>query len=455
MVSVSLSSPASPPPAGPPASPPATRPPLRRSTLDAMVGGVCSGIAAHLGVPPLVVRAAVVLLTLFGGGLGAILYVVVWAVLPAEPVVSVALQAPPEPGRERRLTVHHWLVVTGLGLFVAGISLGTEAGSWLTDPRYAVPVLAIAAGALVAWYQLDAPPGRRSGRRRSVWLSVTQVVVGVVLAAFGVVVLVTQGQGPRGVWNGVLAALAVLVGAGGIAAPFAVRMYRGFQREQAERVRETARADIAAHLHDSVLQTLALIQRRADDPVTVARLARKQERELRDWLYAGQPRSADSLATELSTVVHEVEDEHGVPVEIVVTGDRPVEATGAALVQATREAVLNAVRHGRPPVSVYVELGRDGDEVFVRDHGAGFDLGDLAGVAEDRMGVRESILGRLQRAGGSARIRRLDDGTEVALRLPPIETGAPERPEGEPPTQVPVGANPTTRHTDPAKETTP
>ncbi len=401
-----------PPPA--PAQAPRVRPVLRRSEADALVGGVCSGLAAYLGLPTGLVRAAAVLLTIFGGGLGLVLYVVMWAVLPVEPQL-VAVEAP----RERRLTAYHWLVLAGLALFGTGISLGTEAGSWLTDPRYAVPVLAIAAGALVAWYQLDAPTTRRSGGRGAAWVGALQVAVGVVLATGGVVVLVTQGQGPRGVWNGALAAVAVLVGAGGIAAPFALRMYRGLQREQAERVRATAQADIAAHLHDSVLQTLALIQRRADDPVTVARLARRQERELRDWLYAGRQRESDSLSAALSEAVHEVEDEHGVPVELVVTGDRRTDEAGAALVKATREAVLNAVRHGAPPVSVYVEVGRDGVEVFVRDHGPGFELDDLAGVAEDRMGVRESILGRMARAGGTARIRRLEQGTEVALTLPP------------------------------------
>ncbi|MGL4175265.1 MAG: sensor histidine kinase, partial [Dermatophilaceae bacterium] len=173
-----------------------------------------------------------------------------------------------------------------------------------------------------------------------------------------------------------------------------------------------------AHLHDSVLQTLALIQRQSADPASVTRLARAQERELRSWLYAGPVGAQSSLAAAVTEVANEVEDVHGVPIDLVVTGDRPFEEHGAALSRAVREALLNAVRHGRPPVAAYLEIGTDGVEAFVRDRGDGFDLDD---VPDDRLGVRQSVLGRMERHGGSARIRRLEEGTEVELRLPPIE----------------------------------
>jgi signal transduction histidine kinase len=241
--------------------------------------------------------------------------------------------------------------------------------------------------------------------------------VGVVLATVGVVALATQGQGFDVVLTSALAAVAVLVGAAVIALPWVVRMWQGLQAEQTERIRATERADIAAHLHDSVLQTLALVQRRADDPATVIRLARSQERELREWLYADQNRSTDSLASAVTTVTHEVEDEHGIPIEVVVTGDRPMDDGGQALVKATREALLNAVRHGAPPVSVYVEVGPSGVEAFVRDHGPGFETTE---IGDDRLGVRESILGRMRRHGGAAKIRRLESGTEIELTLPPL-----------------------------------
>jgi signal transduction histidine kinase len=207
-----------------------------------------------------------------------------------------------------------------------------------------------------------------------------------------------------------------------IAAPWAVRLWGDLRREQAAAARASERADIAAHLHDSVLQTLALIQRRAGDPAAVTQLARAQERELRTWLYAGQSGTGDSLAAVVAEAAHEVEDVHAVPVDLVVTGDRPVEPHGIALARALREALLNAVRHGRPPVTAYVEIGANGVEAFVRDHGDGFELDD---VPVDRLGVRESILARMDRHGGSARVRRREDGTEVELTLPPIERDQP------------------------------
>lgn len=418
--------PGAPMPMGPP-----SRPPMLRSSSDSVVSGVSAGLARHLGIPVWIVRLAFVLGATIGGGAGLVVYIVLWAVAPSDREYLGSVPLAPVEHRQSRLTGHHWLVIVGIGLMAIGLSLGTTLGSWVADLGYLVPLLVIAVGAFVAWYRIDDPRVRAAaGRRDRLW-AIAQAVVGLAVVTTGVVVLVTQGQGPRGVWNGALAAIAVLVGAAVIAAPFALRMWRGLQREQAERVRATERADIAAHLHDSVLQTLALIQRRADDPTTVQRLARSQERELRQWLYGAEQRESDSLAASLAHEVHEVEDEHGVPVELVVTGDRVIDEPGDMLVKATREAVLNAVRHGRPPVSVYVEIGPEGAEVFVRDHGDGFELED---IAEDRLGVRESILGRMTRAGGRARVRRLEHGTEVSLSVPP--------PDGE---SVGAGAGP--RHT--------
>ncbi len=332
----------------------------------------------------------------------------------------VGASGPARPAR-RPVRISHVLVFLGFLLVLAGLTMRTPMGGIARDPRYAVPLLAISVGAFIGWYQVDADHvGRWAGR--STWgraVAIGQVLLGVILAAVGGLVLMTQGRGVEGVWNGALAALAVLLGVAAVAAPFLVTLVRNLERERIARVRETERADIAAHLHDSVLQTLALIQRRADDPATVVRLARRQERELRSWLYAGQPRRADSLAERITAAVHEVEDDHGIPVDLVVTGDRAVDEAGEALVMAAREAVLNAVRHARPPVSVYAEVGRDQAEVFVRDHGDGFDLAALDAVPADRLGVRESILARMARVGGSARVRRMSDGTEVSLVLPP------------------------------------
>ncbi|HEY5515575.1 MAG TPA: ATP-binding protein, partial [Pengzhenrongella sp.] len=186
--------------------------------------------------------------------------------------------------------------------------------------------------------------------------------------------------------------------------------------ERAARAREAVRADIAAHLHDSVLQTLALIRTRADQPAEVSRMARAQERELREWLYDDRSEPGTSLAAELRGVVGEVEDGRAVAIEAVVVGDRVPDADTEALLQATREALVNAVQHGRPPVSLYLEVAPDAVEVFVRDRGDGFDLDT---VPLDRFGVRESIMGRVRRRGGTASVTSHPDrGTEVHLRIP-------------------------------------
>jgi len=154
----------------------------------------------------------------------------------------------------------------------------------------------------------------------------------------------------------------------------------------------------------------------------VTRLARAQERELRGWLYAGPRGSKASLASAVTEVAHEVEDVHGIPIELVITGDRPLDVAGTALVRALREALLNAVRHGSVPVSAYVEVGAELVEAFVRDHGPGF---DMDAIPRDRLGVRESIVGRMARHGGSASVRRLESGTEVSLSLPVTVPGSP------------------------------
>src|SRR5699024_9590117 len=180
-----------------------------------------------------------------------------------------------------------------------------------------------------------------------------------------------------------------------------------------------------AHLHDGVLQTLALIQRGADDPAYVLTLARKQERELRGWLYGSNEDPSQTLAAAVGAAAAEVEDLHSVPVEVVITGDRALDEGGTALVRAVREALLNAVRHGSPPVSVYVEIGPSAVEAFVRDHGAGF---DVDAVPQDRLGVRESILGRMKRHGGTAQVRRREPGTEVILTMPHQEPSGEDQP---------------------------
>jgi signal transduction histidine kinase/phage shock protein PspC (stress-responsive transcriptional regulator) len=418
------------------------RPPYGRPVEGRVFAGVCAGLAEHLGWPVRVVRIAMVL-SCFPTGAGIVAYVFLWALSPqtvagtaasrrvghprsaGAPVDPAASPAgdDPAPQEQARQTADSTdrestrLLVGGGALLLVGIVVVAQNAGLNARLGLLAPLLVVAVGAVIAWSQLDDSQrgrwlGSENGARR---FSIARLSFGAVLAVVGLIVLATRGQSLTAIWDIGAAALAVLAGAVLIAAPWGLRLWSDLRHEQAERARATERADIAAHLHDSVLQTLALIQRKAEDPSAVTLLARAQERELRAWLYAGPAGSDDTLAAAVAQAAHEVEDLHGIPVEVVCTGDRPLDDGAMALVRAVREAVLNAVRHGAPPVSVYVEAGREGVEAFVRDHGPGFDLEEVPG---DRLGVRQSIVGRMTRHGGQARVRRLDQGTEVQLTLP-------------------------------------
>jgi signal transduction histidine kinase len=215
---------------------------------------------------------------------------------------------------------------------------------------------------------------------------------------------------------GLAAALGV-VGLGLIVGPWLVRLSADLGSERAERIRSQERADVAAHLHDSVLQTLALIQRSAEDPATVARLARAQERDLRSWLYDSAATATGTFAASLRQVAAEVEDDFGVPVEVVCVGDLESGSAVRPVVLAAREAMVNAAKHaGVDQVDTYAEVSSSDVEVFVRDRGVGFDPGS---IAADRHGVRDSIVDRMERHGGTAVVRSTPgEGTEVRLRLP-------------------------------------
>jgi signal transduction histidine kinase len=214
-------------------------------------------------------------------------------------------------------------------------------------------------------------------------------------------------------------AVVILAGVVLVAAPWVLKAWRDAMAKTSALAVQTERAEIAAHLHDSVLQTLALIQKNADTPTTVVRLARAQERDLRQYLYQDPSRPTGTLTDRLEDLAAAIEDDHGQPIEVVTVGS----ATGPWLdpvLQATREAMLNGVRHAGP-VQVYAEGRPDAVEVFVKDRGPGF---DLATIPPDRLGIRESVVGRMERAGGTARIITGDGGTEVRLHLPvPEENG--------------------------------
>lgn len=393
---------------------------LSRPTQGRMLAGVCRGLATHLGVEVLYVRIAFVLLTIASGA-GIAAYLFLWAMTPVEEAPETIDPAKPQPATPK--TASQNAIPRG-GMLLAIGALITVAGAIVllqgtgTDVRAGLllPALLVAIGAIVAWAQLDAT-------QRARWAGVTgwggfglaRLGLGLVVVVLGLLAFVTRGQSLAQVWDVALATVSILIGAALICLPFAVRLWGDFRREQEARVHEATRADIAAHLHDGVLQTLALIQRSADDPAAVIGLARKQERELRAWLYGSTDDPSETLAAAVTAAAAKVEELHGVPIDVVVTGDRPLDDGGRTLVRALREALLNAVRHGSPPVSAYVEIGPRAVEAFVRDHGAGF---DVSAVPSDRLGVKESIMGRMTRHGGTAKVRRRDPGTEVILTMP-------------------------------------
>ncbi|GEL94528.1 ATP-binding protein [Cellulomonas composti] len=412
--------------------------PLRRPEGERWLGGVAAGLAAHLELPVAMVRVAFVVLAPLAGT-GLVLYAFWWlTVPPGDPRDAAARERPSaltrlarrpdddgaETGRHRRWPVTD-IALGGLLLVVAAALVAVRSGR--LQAAWLLPALVLLAGLTLAWGQLDSMQrGRlrsRAGGRTPV--SVLRLLGGVVLAGVGVLLLVGQGTG-RGIdamtlLQAALASLAVLAGVALVLAPWWLRLVRELGDERAARARESERADIAAHLHDSVLQTLALIRARADDPGEVARMARAQERELREWLYSDRPAPGTSLAAALRAVVAEVEDSRSGPggeavaIDSVVVGDRVPDPDTAALLQATREALVNAVVHGRPPVSLYLECGDELVEVFVRDRGDGF---DPDAISQDRFGVRESIIGRIRRRGGTAEVvSRPGRGTEVHLTV--------------------------------------
>ncbi|MEO3942218.1 PspC domain-containing protein [Paenarthrobacter nicotinovorans] len=280
-----------------------------------------------------------------------------------------------------------------------------------------IPAAAILGGAAIAWMQLDET--RRAGLvdktkadQAGGWV---RLAAGLALVVAGVLVMVSGSGSWEQTWLALLASVAVLGGVALVLLPWGLKFWKDLETERAGRIRETERAEIAAHLHDSVLQTLALIQRRAGSEQDVVRLARAQERELRSWLFSDPAKESGLLADRIKAVAAEVEDSQGHAVEVVAVGDTTMTERHEAMVQAAREAMLNAARHGGGTVSVYVESTAGTTEIFVKDRGPGF---DLDAVPDDRLGVKESIIGRMKRHGGTATINSSSDGTEVRLALP-------------------------------------
>ena len=395
----------------------------------ARIAGVCAGLGLHLGIPVRYIRALMVVLAL-GGGAGALLYALLWATLPGEngpagevPASVVSRARLAARLRSRRDTAESradggaplglsQTVIDGGALLLAALFLAAWRFGLLERIGAVGVIIVVIAGAALAWSQMDNLVG--PDRNLS---AVLRVAGGVCLAVVGILVWVAADSTPYKLISGLLTGGALVVGIGVVLAPLWLRTNRALADTRAAEIREAERADIAAHLHDSVLQTLTLIRKRADEPETVARLARSQERELRAWLYTDRPEAGTSVADAVRDLVGEIEDRYGAEVELVVVGDRPPDRATEVVVAAAREALSNAVRHGAPPVSVYAEIGPQRLEVFVRDRGPGFDIDR---IPPDRHGVRESIVSRMARHGGRAVVRRLEAGTEIHLDLPTV-----------------------------------
>ncbi len=402
--------------------------PLRRSATERLIGGVAGGLSARFGIDANVIRVLFVLLAV-GGGTGFSLYVLAWLFIPrAGSDASIARRA---VGDRRTIAVALAYVSALIGVFLALDALGL---SFVVN-RLAWPSVVGLGGLVIVWRAADDDerpylrelaeqvPVFGPSERRSRTGTVTRVAFGLVLVAAGLGGLLATRHPTFATIETILAANLVIVGFLVIFGPWWLRLARELAVERRERVRSQERAAMATTVHDSVLQTLALIQRAAGDPREVTRLARAQERELRAWLFDGRaPGSFD--ATEVRTVAQavgvieeEVEAGHRVPVDTVAVGDCPLTEELSALLAAGREATVNAAKwSGADSVSLFVEVEPSRVSLFVRDRGRGFDPETVDG---DRQGISQSINARMARYGGTVVIRSgPSTGTEVELVMP-------------------------------------
>ncbi|MGH8905707.1 MAG: ATP-binding protein [Egibacteraceae bacterium] len=376
---------------------------VARSRSDRVIAGVAAGIGDRLRVDPVFVRLAFVALTA-AGGFGAGLYLVAWAMLSEQDPDEIP---PVRAARDLQRTM-------GFGLIVLGVLvLLKDVGLWFWYPL-TWPVALAAFGSAVIWSRGDG----RSLNGREGWAASARVVVGVLAVVGAAAAFLERINALTDVRRGDIAVTAVVVVVIGlILAPSVWRLTRQASDERRERIRSEERAEVAAHLHDSVLQTLALIQR-TKEPAEMVALARGQERELRAWLYGRAGRGgAGSLSVALNEMAGRMERLHYVPVDVVLVGDVPLDDRTRAVLEACGEAVHNAARHsGADLVSIYVEVEPHALTAYVRDEGKGFTPAD---VPDDRRGIAESILGRMQRHGGRATVHsEPGEGTEVELWLP-------------------------------------
>lgn len=431
------------------AAPAFPTPVLHRRSGGRIVGGVAGGIADHLQVEVFRVRLVFAILSAMAGA-GIAAYGLLWIFTPAGSDVRKA------EGTERRRAIG--LAAIGVG---AAIALGW--GLTGSPSSVIVPLVVVAIGATLVWREFDtagvdsaesglgASGARLTSRPagRATVLGWARIVAGVTLVVIGLFVVVLSRVDMRALQSSLLAVVVTVIGAVLLTVPLWMRLWRALGDERAARVRNEEREDIASHLHDSVLQTLALIQKQSTDSAAVARLARSQERELRRWLFGGGDADHASLTRALATIAGEVEDHYGVTVDPVTVGDVALDESprtsglsreaATALLGATREALVNAAKHsGVSTVDLFAEASADSVEVFVRDRGCGF---DVDAVADDRQGLAKSVRARIERRGGEVEVRSSPGrGTEVRLRLPRARADDSE-PGTEPGTEPDAGTD--------------
>lgn len=416
--------PAPPPPPGATRREPRTPDGLRRAVRPAegrLLSGVSVGLADHLGVAVVWVRLVFAIGVALNGA-GLVAYLLLWRFMP----VSEAVRAPgleaaarsglrPDPVSSPKVPAASIELSRAIAAGAIGIGvvlLVQVSGLGWTWSVLAPATLAVI-GIAVVWQGLDDARVRRGHATPGLF----RIGAGVALFVAAGLYVVTADRGLSALVDAATVAAFAVAGLALLIGPWVGSLLRDLSTERRERIRSQERADVAAHLHDSVLQTLALLQRQAHDPVAVATLARRQERELRDWLYRETGAIEGLFAGALRASLAEVEDDHAVPIEVVLVGDVPLDSDLDALVRATREATINAAKHaGAPRVDVYAEVGPGAVEVFVRDRGRGF---DPETVPDDRQGLRGSVMDRMRRHGGTVTVRSATGaGTEIRLRMP-------------------------------------
>jgi signal transduction histidine kinase/phage shock protein PspC (stress-responsive transcriptional regulator) len=373
-----------------------------------MLAGVAGGISEATGVSPIYIRAGFVSLSM-AGGVGLILYILLALVVPDDPMMDSDESAQPATKPQ---VIGMALMFIAVMLFLQAIGLWFGVVVWPTTLVVFGLAIAIETSGINYERSLE---GVTSGRR-SWWL----VIAGLAMMVAGLVVVLRSLDRLRSV--GVLA-IALVVAFGGfviVAGPWLWSLIEDLRTERRARIRSEEKAEVAAHLHDSVLQTLALIQR-TDDPKKMVTLARSQERDLRSWLFDDANADADSIEGALTSAATKVEAVHDVPVSVVVVGEAVLSAERQeALIAAATEAMMNAAKHsGASKISVYAEMIGGSVDVYVSDQGHGFDCDN---VNKDRRGIRESIEARMKRNDGTAMIESIaGEGTEVHLTM----NGAP------------------------------